>query len=598
MSLETTVLIPAGMKPMHGGHLHLIKQYVNNPDVKEVRVIIGPASREKIDQRLSIDIAKFLTKNIEKVTIVETSHPTPVTSLYKYMETVECGNYAVGAAYKSNDYKTVLKFVENFNKGGKYENTLPECVRAIELNIDFNPLLYKGRSDRYNELPICASAVRNDIDNNDLESFLTSYPETSLGEAIHVWNMIQSKLGKSKNLHMDHIEDLMFNSGIEGVVKCQKLFTNLVNTLTKKEEQVTITTKYDGSPAVFCWSSFPGLKNNGIALKGLFNINPLVMYTYTDIHVTNYASELKYKLRMLLNQVENLNIPEGQIWQGDFMYDDNTLKEEIINDKNYLSFHPNTIYYGIDESFKDYELIKKSKIGIAWHTIYEGDSLLNAKCRYNVDKNLLKQTEDLYSFDIRISYDDINKADLSFTTDLYYIDSLGYFINNTKYKNLLENKEFVENLTLFYNDLIRKCSIIRSTKFIEKFRLFLINRYRLIIESKKTQNCKDKYQNKLDEILNVLDEHSILITYMHRVINKLTGIKIGLIHILNEHSKIDTFFKLISGNFNKTFHEGYAINDGYYIAKLVNRHEFSSTNFSDEFVLKGWNSEKRATKTT
>jgi hypothetical protein len=586
MSLETTVLIPAGMKPMHGGHLHLIREYANHPDVKEVRVIIGPAGREKIDQELAVSIAEYLTKDMHNVTIIETNYPTPVTSLYKYMETVECGNYAVGAAYKSNDYKTVLKFVENFNKGGKYENAIPDCVHAIELNIDFNPILYKGRNDEFEGIPMSATVVRKDIDNEDLTSFLTSYPNTPFEQVVMVWNMIMAKTSKSTNLHMQHIEDLIFNNGIAGIIKCKGLMEKTLNTLNKKRNQVQISTKYDGAPAVFCWSSFPGLPNNGIAIKGLFNKNPETFCFISDITNSGKPLDLQRKLIKLLEYLPDLKIPDGEIWQGDIMYDDESITIEDINGYPALSFHPNTICYSA-KSMQDYIRIKNSKLGMVWHTIYYGESLDNVKCRYNINVGSLGHVPDIYMIDHIIPYENLTQLDLSYTDDVSYINELLHLATYEPYIALINNKIFVEYLTLFYNSMIRNNIIVGSHKFVGKLKEFVKNRFDLIIESKKTQKTQIQYETKCNEILDIIEENRYVITYMHRVMLKITGLKIAFINELDRYSTFYTHFKMLNGKFNETNNEGYAISDGFNIVKLINRHEFSSSNFSDD-IVKGW----------
>ena len=55
-----TVLLPGGFKPMHIGHIDLVRRYAEHPDVKEVKVLIGPGIRNGINQEVSLEIAKKL----------------------------------------------------------------------------------------------------------------------------------------------------------------------------------------------------------------------------------------------------------------------------------------------------------------------------------------------------------------------------------------------------------------------------------------------------------------------------------------------------------------------------------------------------------
>ena len=72
---KITVLYPGGLKPMHGGHLSLIKRYASHPMVENVRVIVGPKTRNGISQEIGVQIAEILTRNIPNVTIL----PRPVS---------------------------------------------------------------------------------------------------------------------------------------------------------------------------------------------------------------------------------------------------------------------------------------------------------------------------------------------------------------------------------------------------------------------------------------------------------------------------------------------------------------------------------------
>lgn len=46
--MRYTVLIPGGFKPLHKGHYDYIKFYLDNDDVKEVRLYVGDKKREEI----------------------------------------------------------------------------------------------------------------------------------------------------------------------------------------------------------------------------------------------------------------------------------------------------------------------------------------------------------------------------------------------------------------------------------------------------------------------------------------------------------------------------------------------------------------------
>jgi len=185
------VLYPGSVKPLHYGHIQLVRRYAEHPDVKEVKVLIGPGIRNGINQQTSLDIAQELLAEFDNVTIEAIQYPSPILACYKYIETAEPGIYAMAGVRKGDNYKRVLDFVKEHNTGGKYENKKPKDVDVIELLINTEPIVYHNRTDDKEEQPISASILRKDVLNNDFENFKTNYPFIKQNKIIKIWNILQ-----------------------------------------------------------------------------------------------------------------------------------------------------------------------------------------------------------------------------------------------------------------------------------------------------------------------------------------------------------------------------------------------------------------------
>ena len=59
-------------------------------------------------------------------------------------------------------------------------------------------------------------------------------------------------LPEAKNLHMEHIEDEIVNSGAEGVDAVREYITGLLDLLDGSDSQSKLTVKWDGAPAIIC----------------------------------------------------------------------------------------------------------------------------------------------------------------------------------------------------------------------------------------------------------------------------------------------------------------------------------------------------------
>jgi len=194
-SNDVVVLYPGSFKPIHSGHLFLIKKYTSLPEVKEVKVFIGPGIRNNINQSISITIAKLFLKNNPKVSVEASKYPSPVLTAYKFVETAPPGNYTLASSSKEKEnLERIQKFIEQHQPGGKYYDKLGIGVNIIPLSVDISPKIYEGRKDEHDGKPISASILRKDIMNDDEENFITNYPNEDPNIVWDVWNMLHGNL--------------------------------------------------------------------------------------------------------------------------------------------------------------------------------------------------------------------------------------------------------------------------------------------------------------------------------------------------------------------------------------------------------------------
>ena len=59
-------------------------------------------------------------------------------------------------------------------------------------------------------------------------------------------------LEEAKNLHLEHIEDEIINTGADGVSAVRDYMLGLLSLLDGTETQSKLTVKWDGAPAVIC----------------------------------------------------------------------------------------------------------------------------------------------------------------------------------------------------------------------------------------------------------------------------------------------------------------------------------------------------------
>lgn len=191
-----TVLLPGGFKPPHAGHLDLVMAYFGLQQVGKVIILVGPSPRDGITRNQSIAIWKLLTKDLPNVEIRASDVESPLSAAYKFIETAPQGVYALASSSKGDDYLRVKKFVEDHSQTGKYKR---DGITIQELPVNTKPLLYRGRSDNFNNKGISASVLRSDLKSKNLNNFATNYPDVPDNVIKQIYNILTKNVRESIN---------------------------------------------------------------------------------------------------------------------------------------------------------------------------------------------------------------------------------------------------------------------------------------------------------------------------------------------------------------------------------------------------------------
>ena len=267
----------------------------------------------------------------------------------------------------------------------------------------------------------------------------------------------KSFLVEQKNTHMEHIEDLIFNDGVNGTRQAILFLRDLRDMLAGNSKSgVSATVKWDGAPAVFCGID-PRDGEFFVAKKGIFNKNPKVYKTPADVKADTQG-DLQTKLLLCLQHLPKLGIKSG-VYQGDLMFTQGDLQKETIDGQKYLTFHPNTILYAVPE--KSAAEIRRAKVGIVFHTTYSGNSFENMRASFG--KNIatkFKKTADVWAQDA--NYKDLS-GNATFTAKqtndvTAILSQAGKLFNRMKASTLNDissNPELLLRVKTFNNTLIR-----------------------------------------------------------------------------------------------------------------------------------------------
>ena len=396
-------------------------------------------------------------------------------------------------------------------------------------------------------------------------------------------------ISEQKNTHMTHIEDKVLYGGVKGTREAILALRSLRDTLGGVKDG-SVSVKWDGAPAIFAGID-PRNGNFFVAKKGIFNKSPKVYYTPADVDADT-SGDLATKLKEALKYLPSLGI-KGVI-QGDFLFSKSDLKISKIKGKQYVTFHPNTIVYAIPNNTEMAKTIKKAKIGIVWHTTYNGRSFETMKASYGVNITKFKKSVNVFSQDAMLrdmtNYT-MTKKDTEEVNE--YLSHAGFLFNqisSTTLKTLENNRELAQLIEQFNNSYIRKGQVVVNTgNHVSKLINWIKQKYQKEIQSRKTEKGQAGQKAKLQKILaffSIGNKKSL--KRMFDLQKVIVLAKLKLINILNKLNKTNTFLKTNRG-YRSTGQEGYVAIDklGGDAVKIVDRMEFSFANFSPN-IIKGW----------
>ena len=398
-----------------------------------------------------------------------------------------------------------------------------------------------------------------------------------------------------KNLHLEHLEDEIINYGVDGGRAALNFLRSLRDMLAgSSRSSVNMTVKWDGAPAIFAGID-PSDNKFFVAKKSVFNVNPKLYKTEAEID-DDLSGTLNSKFKIALQEFSKLGI-KG-VLQGDLMFTDD-VETSKIEGVLYYTFQPNTIVYAVPVDSKLGNIIKKSKIGIVWHTTYTGNALEDMKASFGVNISGLKSPSSVWMDDA--TYKDTSGKSTFTSTETEKITAIlsnvgktFQRINGPQLRKFIALQESMKgaiagaSLKTYNNSKVRAGEKIKQpnqhAKGYEKWVEISIQKQ---IDKAKSPAGKKKYENIQKEYMREVRKYTGMLVQVITFQNLLVDAKMVIVKKLNSVKGLtDTFIKTANG-FKVTNPEGYVAIDRVSggAVKLVDRMEFSFNNFT---AIKAW----------
>lgn len=403
--------------------------------------------------------------------------------------------------------------------------------------------------------------------------------------------LAESSDAPQRNLHLEHLEDEVFNGGVTGARRAITFLLSLHKMLTGHvDHHFNVTTKWDGAPAIFCGIN-PDNNKFFVGTKGVFAKNAKLNYTPEDI-ARNHASEgLRHKLNIALEHLPKLGITG--ILQGDMLFTHADLQKDTIDGEKYLTFQPNTIVYAIPAESLLAQHMRAAKLGVVFHTSYHGPTMDKMKASFKVDIGALRHTADVW-------YRDASFVDQSGTANFTEEESmqLGDLLAqagrvfqsiDAKVLNRISlNATLLGQIKQYNNTFIRagkkqptaKDHVLGLTHWVEQ------QANEAILQAKLPATKQKRIAEK-NEWLRFYRNSFAELTKIFLLTNLLNDAKLQIVRKLETAKSIGTFYRSGDGGLTVAKQEGFVAVDHLKggVVKLVDRLGFSSANFN---AVKNW----------
>ena len=397
---------------------------------------------------------------------------------------------------------------------------------------------------------------------------------------------------KEKNTHLEHVEDDIINRGSKGGQNAINFLKSIRNMLAGSSgKKVNMTVKWDGAPAIICGVN----PENGkffVGTKSVFNVNPKINYTSSDIS-KNHGGELGNKLKIALRELAKLNITG--ILQGDFLFSKSDLKTASIDGENMITFTPNTITYAVPVNSNIGKRIKRARMGIVFHTSYSGKKMKDLRAGFGTvsGKSGISSV-----FLADAAYRDVSGSAKLTKSELSSFNAKLRMAEGSLLKAgpMLDTMAKTDSLSVgfrlktFFNFYIRNTqgNMAKVKTLVDMFRDYYENTVTTEINAKKSDKGKQKYKDILETNLKFIDKNRQALYFAIASHVTLQNAKNFLVSKLSEIQSIGHFLRTSTG-YKVTAPEGFvAVDRGAGAVKLVDRLEFSRANFTaDKDWVKG-----------
>lgn len=404
----------------------------------------------------------------------------------------------------------------------------------------------------------------------------------------------------TKNLHLEHIEDLMLIEGSDGIKRSFEYIDDLVKTFSgDPKNNRKISTKWDGAPAIFCGPD-PADGKFFVAKKGIFNKKPILFKSIEEIDAGESRKDLADTFKAVYRGMKPLYDSRKlkDVVQGDFLFHAGTRKLQTVMGENCVLFKPQLIAYCIPDHDDLYDAAKRCNVCVVIHAKYPAN---NAKTVADLSVN--------FGFDAsHLSTDDCLiispfTSELGSNMTLTRSEKIKLMTWKRAAKSLTDKAasfvdviapDHADNMGVayllkqYFNARVREGKKVTSaSRFYNDFCAYFEDKYRTKWEGLTDPKAIARWKKKYFIGKAVITDHSREFLDMVALYNTIQNIKGIFIPKFESGERFKTFYYNEDGTYEVGDQEGYVIvRESTNAVKIVQRlGGFSQRNFNE---MKRW----------
>jgi hypothetical protein len=275
------------------------------------------------------------------------------------------------------------------------------------------------------------------------------------------------------------------------------------------------------------------------------------------------------------------------------MFTSEDLKIETIEGKSYVTFQPNTIVYAVPNDSKLAQSIKSAKLGVVWHTTYNGNTMEDMQASFGADIGKFKQSRNVWyrdaSFVDATGTATFTKQETDeLTSILSQAGSLFRTIPARVLNEIAVNDTYKITIKAWNNLKVREGKEITNTSQHVAGLISTVEEKlnKSIIEAKKADTKQKRqmeknivmnfYKSNKNELKKIFDLQNLLVRAKNMIVKKLQQVQ----------DAVGTYLRTDATGLKVTSPEGFvAIDKIGKAVKLIDRLEFSQANFN---ATKNW----------